>query len=258
MIDVGANLTDKSFAGDLDAVVDRAKSCGVRHVMVTGTDVASSRQAVGLCARFPGYLSSTAGVHPHSAGRVSRGWIDEIEAITRTDCVVAVGETGLDYFRDFSPRTDQRKIFHRQLELANTLDMPVFIHDRDSQGDLLRMVADFMPLKAVVHCFTGSQDLLISYLELGLYIGITGWVCDERRGVPLREAVHLIPDDKLLVETDAPYLLPRNISPKPKSRRNEPANLHHVIEVLAAARQQTPEEVARFTTNNAKSLFAIG
>ena len=173
-------------------------------------------------------------------------------------CVVAVGETGLDYFRDFSPRTDQRKIFCAQLELASKVDMPVFIHDRDSQGDLLQIVSDFKQLKAVVHCFTGSQDLLISYLELGLYIGITGWVCDERRGVPLRKAVHLIPDDKLLVETDAPYLMPRNISPKPKNRRNEPANLHYVIEVIAAARQQSPEEVARITTNNAKSLFAIG
>lgn len=258
MIDVGANLIDKSFLNDLDAVVDRAKSSGVRHVMVTGTDVATSRHAVELCAQYPGYLSSTAGVHPHSAGRVSSGWIDEIEAITQAECVVAVGETGLDYFRDFSPRSDQRKIFYAQLELASNVDMPVFMHDRDSQGDLLQIVSDFKQLKAVVHCFTGSQDLLISYLELGLYIGITGWVCDERRGLTLRKAVHLIPDDKLLVETDAPYLMPRNISPKPKSRRNEPANLHYVIEVLAAARQQTPVEVARFTTNNAKSLFAIG
>lgn len=243
---------------DLDEVIGRAKSSGVEHVMVTGTDVVRSRQAVELCAKYPGYLSSTAGVHPHSAGTVPVGWLDEIEAITQTKCVVAVGETGLDYFRDFSPRTDQRKIFCAQLELASKVDMPVFIHDRDSQGDLLQVVSDFKQLKAVVHCFTGSQDLLISYLELGLYIGITGWVCDERRGVPLRKAVHLIPDDKLLVETDAPYLMPRNISPKPKNRRNEPANLHYVIEVIAAARQQSPEEVARITTNNAKALFAIG
>lgn len=258
MIDIGANLTDKSFTGDLDAVVERAKSSGIDHVMVTGTDVSSSRHAVDLCAEYPGFLSSTAGVHPHSAGRVSESWIDEIEEITRSECVVAIGETGLDYFRDFSPRPDQRRIFCAQLELASNLDMPVFIHDRDSQGDLLKIVSDFKGLKAVVHCFTGSQDLLLGYLELGLYIGITGWVCDERRGTSLRQSVHLIPDDRLLVETDAPYLMPRNISPRPKTRRNEPANLPYVIEVVASARNQSPAEIARLTSDNAKRLFAIG
>ena len=258
MIDVGANLTDKSFLDDLDEVVKRAKSKGISHVMVTGTDVSGSRKAIELCAKYPGYLSSTAGIHPHNAGKVSLDWIDEIEEFARNECVVAIGETGLDYFRDFSPRSDQRKIFRAQLELARKLDMPVFIHDRDSQGELLQIVSEFRNLKAVVHCFTGSKDLLLNYLELGLYIGITGWVCDERRGVPLREAVHLIPDNRLLVETDAPYLMPRNISPKPKTRRNEPANLPYVIETLASAREQTPEEVVRFTSDNAKRLFGIG
>lgn len=258
MIDVGANLTDKSFLGDLDEVITRAKSNGVSHVMVTGTDISVSRRAIELCAKYPGYLSSTAGVHPHNAARVSDGWINEIEEIVRSDCVVAVGETGLDYFRDFSPRSDQRNIFCAQLELASELDLPLFIHDRDSQGDLLQIVSDFKDLKAVVHCFTGPRDLLLSYLERGLYIGITGWVCDERRGVPLREAVHLVPDDRLLVETDAPYLMPRNISPRPKTRRNEPANLPYVIEVVAAARNQSPSEISRLTSENAKRLFAIG
>lgn len=225
--------------------------------MITGTDIWSSRRAVVLCSQYSGYLSSTAGIHPHRAGNARSGWIKEVEEVASSQCVVAIGETGLDYFRDFSPRSDQRRVFCAQLELAATLGLPVFIHDRESGGDLLRIVSEFKDLKAVVHCFTGSRDLLLKYLELDLYIGITGWVCDERRGVPLRESVHLIPNDRLLVETDSPYLMPRNIQPMPRTRRNEPANLQYVVDEIASARNQTPAEIARITSDNAKQLFAI-
>lgn len=257
MIDIGANLTDKTFQHDVDAVLNRARTNGVEHIVVTGTDISSSKSAVRLCAQYPGFLSSTAGIHPHNSSRVPSGWIDEIKSIAKSNCAVAVGETGLDYYRDFAPRADQRKVFVAHLELASSMDIPVFIHDRDSQGDLLNIVTDFKGLKAVVHCFTGSADLLLNYLELDLYIGITGWVCDERRGNTVREAVHLIPDDRLLVETDAPYLMPRNIRPRPKTRRNEPANLSYVVTAIASARNQSVEGIAQLTVNNAKRLFAI-
>lgn len=225
--------------------------------MVTGTNISSSRRAVALCSKYSGYLSSTAGIHPHHAENPKPGWINEIEEIASSQCVVAIGETGLDYFRDFSPRSDQRKVFCTQLELAAKLGLPVFIHDRDSDGDLLQIVSECRELKAVVHCFTGSQDLLLKYLELNLYIGITGWICDERRGIPLRDIVHLIPNDRLLVETDSPYLLPRSIQPRPRTRRNEPANLQYVVDEIASARNQSPPEVAQLTSDNAKRLFAI-
>ena len=257
MIDIGANLTDKSFRHDLSHVLNRASAAGVDHIVVTGTDIQSSEEAIEICSKYSNYLSSTVGVHPHNAGRAIDGWQETIRKLSSSACVVAIGETGLDYFRDFSPRPVQREVFRVQLELASELGLPVFIHDRDSGDDLLSIVSDFSNLKAVVHCFTGTSDLLTKYLDLGLYIGVTGWICDERRGGSLKNSVHLVPDDRLLIETDAPYLLPRNIRPRPQSRRNEPANLLFVARVVAEARNQALDEVMNLTTKNAKRLFSI-
>ena len=257
MIDIGANLTDKSFRSDVDAVIARAVSAQIKSIIVTGTDVGSSKSANSLCQKYPSYLYSTAGVHPHTASKVESNWIEELRKLARDQNVVAIGETGLDYFRNFSPREDQRQVFLKQLQLAVELDMPAFIHDRDSDGELLECIRRYPKLKAVVHCFTGSKELLQQYLELGLYIGITGWVCDERRGMELKDSVHLIPDDRILIETDAPYLMPRNIRPRPKTRRNEPANLPYVAQVVASARNQTISYLTTLTTENAKRLFAL-
>lgn len=257
MIDIGANLTDKSFSHDLDQVLARSRASGVDHIIVTGTDLQGSRKAISICRKHPDRLSSTVGIHPHNAAKLTSGWEDTIKELVQERCVVALGETGLDYFRDFSPREIQRNVFAAQLELATELNLPVFIHDRDSSGDLLRIVSEFTQLCGVVHCFTGSAELLSKYLDLGLYIGITGWICDERRGTELKESAHLIPDDRLLIETDAPYLLPRTIRPRPKSRRNEPENLRYVAESVAEARNQSVEHVAKVTSDNARRLFSV-
>ncbi len=257
MIDIGANLTDKSFSHDLDQVLARSSAHGVEHIIVTGTDLRGSREAIGICRNYPGRLSSTVGIHPHNAAKLSKDWADRIKELVREPCVVALGETGLDYFRDFSPREVQREVFIAQLELASALKMPVFIHDRDSAGDLLAIISEFSQLRGVVHCFTGSAELLSKYLDLGLYIGITGWICDERRGTELKRAAHLIPDDRLLIETDAPYLLPRTIRPRPKTRRNEPQNLRYVAQSVAEARNQSSQHIERLTSDNARRLFAI-
>ncbi len=257
MIDIGANLTDRSFRDDLNDVLQRAKTSGIEHIIVTGTDLKHSRHAIDLCGLFPDYLSSTVGVHPHNASSVNAKTIRELKRLAGHDCVVAIGETGLDYYREFSPRRDQQAAFEMQLQLAQELNMPAFIHDRNSKGDLLQALSNYPRLRGVIHCFTGTEQLLKQYLQQDLYIGITGWICDERRGLELQKAVRCIPDERILIETDAPYLLPRTIKPRSKSRRNEPGNLIHVAKMIADCRSQSLEEIQQFATANAKALFRL-
>ncbi len=259
LIDIGSNLTHESFAPDLGAVIARARAAGVAQQVVTGADLASSRRAAALAALHPLTLFGTAGVHPHyAAGFAACDPADFLELLFRPE-VVAVGECGLDYHRDLSPRGVQREAFIAQLEFAVSTRKPVFLHQRDAHADFSAILADFAPRLAggVAHCFTGGPAELERYLELGMAVGVTGWVCDERRGAALREAVPLIPSDRLMLETDAPYLLPRDLDPKPASRRNEPALLLHVAGAVAALRGESLGELAAATTRNARRLFGL-
>jgi TatD DNase family protein len=170
---------------------------------------------------------------------------------------VAIGECGLDYNRNYSPHPAQEKWFVAQLELAAELGKPLFLHSRDAHPRFAEILRNLRVGKAVAHCFTGEGPELRAYLELGLYIGITGWICDERRGAHLRPLVKEIPADRLLVETDAPYLTPRDLRPQPKARRNEPAFLPHILRAVAQARGEAPEALAAQTTRNARALFGL-
>jgi len=259
LIDIGSNLTHESFAEDRDAVMARALQAGVRRQVVTGADLASSRQAAELAAVHPSRLWSTAGVHPHHARSFAAAQRSELLDLLRLKCVVAVGECGLDYFRNLSPPPAQRAAFIAQLEIAAQTRKPVFLHQRDAHGDFAAILRDFdgKLQGGVAHCFTGGEIELEAYLKLGLYIGITGWACDERRGVELRAIVPRNPGDRLVIETDAPYLLPRDMNPLPKSRRNEPAYLPHIAATVARLRGETLEAVAAVTTQNAVRLFAL-
>jgi TatD DNase family protein len=258
-IDIGCNLTHASFAPDRDEVMARAQQAGVRRQIVTGSDLASSRQAAALAALHPSRLWSTAGVHPHHAQSFADSQRGELLELLELNRVVSVGECGLDYFRNLSPPPAQRSAFIAQLEIAAQSRKPVFLHQRDAHADFLAILKDFRASLAggVAHCFTGGRAQLEDYLGLGLYIGITGWACDERRGLALRDAVPLIPEGRLLLETDAPYLLPRNLIPQPKTRRNEPAYLPHIAAEVARLRGATLESVAAAATRNAAALFAI-
>jgi TatD DNase family protein len=258
-IDIGSNLTHSSFAGDLGSVMDRAAKAGVTRQIVTGADLKSSRAAAALASSYPATLWCTAGVHPHHAAEFERARHEELEDLLSLPRVVAVGECGLDYFRDLSPRAAQRAAFIAQLEIAAASAKPVFLHQRDAHQDFTAILAEFRPALAggVAHCFTGGPRELEAYLALDLSIGVTGWVCDERRGADLREAVPLIPPDRLMIETDAPYLLPRDLKPQPKSRRNEPAFLPHIAQVIAALRGESPDALARTTSRNAVQLFGL-
>jgi TatD DNase family protein len=258
LVDIGANLTSKAFHGDLAAVRARAAAAGVEAIVVTGTSVTDSADAAALAATS-GELYATAGVHPHHAREAGGDWLAELRAIARRPRVVAVGECGLDFDRNFSPRADQLRCFEDQLALAVALALPVFLHERSAHADLLAVLRNQRRglRGAVVHCFTGTGAELDAYLALDLHIGITGWICDERRGLHLRDVVARIPGPRLMIESDAPYLLPRTLSAPPKNRRNEPAFLPAVLAVVATARGEDPRETAATTTATARAFFGL-
>jgi TatD DNase family protein len=262
MIDIGANLGHESFAADLPALLARARAAGVEAIVVTGSCAASNEQALALArADRPDAprLHATAGLHPHHAADWSAALGERIAELAREPEVVAVGECGLDYFRDLSPRDVQRAAFVAQLERAIAAGKPVFLHQRDAHDDFIAILREHRAalVDAIVHCYTDSAAACADYLAIDCHIGLTGWLCDERRGTHLVEVARMIPADRLLIETDAPYLLPRTLRPKPKHRRNEPAFLFAVRDAVAAARGETPDAVAATTTANARRVFRL-
>ncbi len=262
LLDIGTNLANKAFRRDLDAVLARAVDAGVEGIVATGTSVVMSRAvheiATAHHARAP-KLWCTAGIHPHHASTFSADAIVELRALAAKPEVVAIGECGLDFDRNFSPRDAQLRCFEAQLELAEELGMPVFLHERAAYEDFAAILARHRSKLAggVVHCFTGDARSLARYLELDMHVGITGWICDERRGTHLRALVATIPENRLLVETDAPYILPRDMREKPRDGRNEPCFLPHVARVIAECRGQSEAELARATTFAARALFRL-
>ena len=259
LVDIGVNLTHDCYDKDRSVVIAEAQAVGVSRMIVTGTSVTGSVSAVELSLAKPGVLYATAGIHPHHASEFDSHSIEALRHLLDNETAVAVGECGLDYFRDFSPRDDQLRAFEAQLELAAELRAPVFLHQRDAHEDMLDLLRRYRPalVGGVAHCFTGDAGQLAAYIDLDLYVGITGWICDERRGGALREAVRLLPLDRLLLETDAPYLLPRDLRPAPRGRRNEPRFLPHIAARLAELIEIPVADVAAAATANAERLFAL-
>ncbi len=257
LVDIGINLAHDSYDRDREQVIERARAAGVNHLIVTGSTLESTRQAIELSRAHPAVIRATAGIHPHHAAQFSVDQRPELHDLMRADEVLAAGECGLDYFRNFSPHADQRNAFGWQLEMAAEVRKPAFLHQRDAHADFVALLREHLPRLpgAVAHCFTGGERELDEYLALGLYIGITGWICDERRGTQLQELVAHIPAERLLLETDGPYLLPRDLTPKPAARRNEPGYLPHILAHVARQRGEPIEVVARTTTDNARRLF---
>ena len=257
VIDIGVNLTNSAFDADRADVLQRAAAAGVTSMLVTGTSVAASQAASALAEKTG--LYATAGVHPHDAEAAPPDWPEAIASLAQSRTVVAIGETGLDYYRNYSSRDAQRQAFQRQAELAVAVGKPLFVHDRDSGGETRAILADYRNrlVDCVIHCFTGTAEDLDGYLQDGYHIGITGWICDERRGGELAALAPRIPADRLMIETDAPFLLPRNITPKPSSRRNEPAFLPWVVAKLAECRSEDPAALAEQTQANARRFFRL-
>jgi TatD DNase family protein len=259
LVDIGINLAHDSYDHDREDVVEAAVAAGVVRMVVTGSSLESSQRAIELCERWPQWLRATAGIHPHHAADFPDSQLPELAALLSHPMVTSAGECGLDYFRDFSPRDTQRRAFAGQLDLAARLGKPVFLHQRDAHADFMAILADFLPglPRAVVHCFTGNGDELQDYLAHGMSVGLTGWICDERRGMEVLHLVPGIPLNRLMIETDGPYLMPRNIQPKPSHRRNEPKHLRYIFNAICNVRPEDPAEIAAATCRNAVQFFGL-
>ena len=258
MFDIGVNLTSSQFAKDRDDVVARAFAAGVNGMLLTGTNLHESQQALKLAQHYP-HCWSTAGVHPHDSSQWQSSTEDEIIALANQSEVVAIGECGLDFNRNFSTPQEQERAFEAQLRIAAELQMPIFMHCRDAHERFLTLLEpwlDSLP-GAVLHCFTGTRQEMQDCVDRGLYIGITGWVCDERRGTHLHPLLRDIPAGRLMLESDAPYLLPRSLRPKPKSGHNEPAFLTEVLREVALHRGESQEALAAHSTACARAFFGL-
>ncbi len=263
LIDIGVNLSNKQFDHDTAEVLTRAKIANVQACVLTATSEQSSQQVLDLCQqyddRFPDMLYCTVGVHPHDASDWRPETATVLKQLLARNVAVAVGEAGLDFNRDYSPRPTQEKVFEAQLELAASSGKPIFMHERDAHQRQLAILRAYRNefTRGVIHCFTGDRTSLYNYLDLDLHIGITGWIADERRGHELQSLVKDIPLDRLMLETDAPYLLPRTIRPKPSSRRNEPAYLPWVLKGVADHRNESAEKISAATSRTAIEFFQL-
>jgi TatD DNase family protein len=226
-------------------------------MVVTGTSLEHSQLAVELCAKYPDRLFCTAGVHPHDASDWNEQTYAELKSLSQQDCVRAIGETGLDFNRNFSPRDKQLEVFEQQIELAAETGLPLFLHQRDALDAFIQMIRENRDriTRLVAHCFTDGREALHKLLDLDCHIGITGWVCDERRGAELREAVPDIPPNRLMLETDAPYLLPRDLDPKPDDKTNRPQYLPHILQRVAELQNKPSEQLAEEAWNTTQEFF---
>jgi len=259
LVEIGINLMSRRYNDDREEVVEKAIASGVSKMIITGTNLKNSEHAADFATRYPDILFSTAGIHPHDARHFNSKAIGKLEKILELPQVVAVGECGLDYNRIFSSKEDQETCFKAQLELARKTEKPLFLHERQAHEAFVNIMNDYTDVipRSVVHCFTGNEQQLKTYVSMGFYIGITGWICDERRGNELQHAVKHIPLDRLLIETDGPFLTPRTLKPRPKNDRNEPAFLPHIVEHLAHYMNVSSEEIATHSTQNAERLFGV-
>lgn len=256
LFDSHCHLDDSAFDRDRDSVLQRAKENHVHEWMTVGVDKATSLRAVEIAKATAGCYASV-GIHPHFASTCSETTLVFLKHLATQPQVRAWGETGLDFNRMYSPRADQEKWFVRQILAADSVKLPLIFHERDSRGRLLDiLVAHTVQQRhGVVHCFSGSESELKAYLDLGLCIGVTGILTLKTRGALLRTLVRYVPADRLLIETDAPYLTPA--PEKNKTRRNEPAFVKSVLLKLAAVRKEDPEILARRTLDNTRRLFDI-
>lgn len=257
LFDSHCHLDDQCYDNDLKNVIDRAKNENVSAMMLVGVDIQTSLKAIKIAGTYENIITSV-GIHPHDAKRCSKDDLNSLTDIAKENsCVKAWGETGLDYNRMFSPARDQESCFTAQLEIAGTLDLPLIFHERDSKGrfyDILKSEAP-QSRKGVVHCFSGTKKELFKYLDLDYYIGITGILTIQKRGKYLRSLAPHIPEDRILIETDAPYLTPA--PQKNKTRRNEPSFVKSVLLKLAEIRDIDPDELSKIIFDNTNRFYNV-
>lgn len=257
-IDIGINLTNKQFHNEHDEIINRALDNGVDHMILTGTSVRGSRESAEIAADYPEILYSTAGIHPHDAKSFNPESIPGLRQLLKLDHVISVGECGLDFDRDFSPRPVQEKCYRAQLELAIEVRKPLFLHERAAFKRFNEITDEYLSKlpEAVVHCFTGTLEEAKIYLDKGFYLGFTGAISDEKRFSHLEEVIRYTPLDRMMIETDAPFMLPKNM-PRTQNRRNEPSYLPYVAQTIARWKKISVAEVADETTETAGNFFKI-
>lgn len=252
MFDIGANLTSSHFSDDLDSVLDESFEAGVKKICITSSNLQDVRNAKKITERNKNLYYSV-GFHPHNAKDFKIEFLKDMSIYLDDPKAICLGEMGLDFNRNFSSKEEQILCFESQLSLANSINKPLFLHQRDAHEEFLSILDNYkFNQKLIVHCFTGNLSELEDYLKRDFYIGITGWVCDLKRGLDLRECINHIPQDKLLIETDSPYL-----SPIKKIRRNEPKFLIDVAEEVARLRQQTKESIVKSSYENSLNFFNL-
>ena len=257
LIDTHCHLTFEQLVGDIEAVVDRSKTAGVTGWITVGTDPEHNQKAVELADRFEN-MYATVGIHPHDAKDVTAKTLSELKELAGSEKVVAVGETGLDFHYDFSPRQDQRRAFEAQLEIARQLNLPVIIHCREAFDEMIDILERFIGVKGrlkgvVFHCFSGTAQQARIVLDHGFYISFTG-VVTFKNAQKAREAAKIVPVDRLMLETDCPYMSPE---PMRKQKINEPALMVHTARFLAELKEMDPADFARAVTTTSKSFFGL-
>lgn len=250
IFDSHAHYDSEKFDNDRDMLLNTLPQQGVCGVVNCASDIATSLTSLELSDRFP-FVYAACGVHPHEAQKCKQGYISVLEKLCSEEKCVAVGEIGLDYHYDFSPRETQLKIFEEQIVLAKELDMPIIVHDREAHEDTLRLLKKYSP-KGVIHCFSGSAEMAKEILKLGMYIGLGGAVTFKNARKP-REVAQIVPEDKLLIETDCPYMTPVPF----RGERCDSSFIPYTAQVLAEIRNETPQNILDITRRNANTLFGL-
>jgi TatD DNase family protein len=262
-IDIGINLTNRQFQNDTDYIIHNAIDADVVQMILTGTSVKNSQESAKIAKQYPGVLYSTAGIHPHDAKSFDGQTIAQLKALLQLKQVVSVGECGLDFDRVFSPRDIQERCYKAQLELAIELQKPLFLHERAAFKRFMAVTNEYLLQlpKAVVHCFTGSISEAKTYLDHGFYLGFTGAISDTNRFAHLKDVIQYVPGDRMMIETDAPFMLPKNVPKnqltKYNERRNEPVFLPYVARTIAQFKGVSLDVIAKHSTENAKAFFGI-
>jgi len=253
--DAGVNLTHARLDRQLESVIERAQNAGVLNQLVIATNLREAQSALELCQRFPDSLHMTVGVHPHDADDAPHDLQKQLLQLAQSPHVKAIGECGLDFNRNFSSPTNQQRVLIEQIEVANELNLPLYLHEREALKEQLSILDRYASprLPRLTHCFTGGRNAADAYNEREHWFGLTGWLCDARSNTELLTALPWLPKQRTVLETDAPFLLPRNIRPRP--RDNEPAFVPYIGEVLATHWDLSVADVAKLTTANALRLF---
>ena len=255
--DIACNFTNERFDKDLDDVINRAITNKITKFGLICSRLSDLDRLLEIYNQYSKDMFFTIGVHPHHANEINDKYLKNLKEAVINNNPHAIGETGLDFFRNLSTYDEQIYAFEEQIKIAIDTNKPLFLHQRDSHDDFIKILREYSSdiNKAVVHCFTGTQEQLEDYLELDCYIGVTGWICDEKRNVELRKTIKNIPLEKLMIETDCPYLIPKNLPNKPKNNRNEPINLNHIVNEIAELMEIDIDSLRKQTFKNTINYF---